>query len=145
MNRYINYTLFYKQLVSGSSPQSCLHFQDFQGSKHTTCIARWNDVETTVFTSFQRGIHVVCFHNGCLVFWKNKQISSVFQWFFQHSSLAYCIPLVKDQIIIYEIRSLSICINIKAFNMFTQSIKFYTFFCHVSKSADVWKRWLSNR
>ena len=27
--------------------------------KHTMCIPRWNDVETTVSTSFQRGIHVV--------------------------------------------------------------------------------------
>ena len=27
------YTLFYKQLQSGPSPQSCLYFQDFQGSK----------------------------------------------------------------------------------------------------------------
>ena len=27
--------------------------------KQTTCIARRNDVETTVFMSFQRGIHVV--------------------------------------------------------------------------------------
>ena len=28
--------------------------------KHTTWIPRWNDVETTVSTSFQRRIHVVC-------------------------------------------------------------------------------------
>ena len=28
--------------------------------KHTTWIRRWNDVETTVSTSFQSGIHVVC-------------------------------------------------------------------------------------
>ena len=28
--------------------------------KHTPCIPRWNDVETVLFTSFQRGIHVVC-------------------------------------------------------------------------------------
>ena len=28
--------------------------------KHTTWIPHWNDVETTVSTSFQRGIHVVC-------------------------------------------------------------------------------------
>ena len=28
--------------------------------KHTTSIPRWNEVETTVSTSFQRGIHVVC-------------------------------------------------------------------------------------
>ena len=28
--------------------------------KHTTRIPRWNDVETAVSTSFQRGIHVVC-------------------------------------------------------------------------------------
>ena len=27
--------------------------------KHTTCIPRWNDIETTVSTSFQLGIHVV--------------------------------------------------------------------------------------
>ena len=28
--------------------------------KHSTCIPRWNDVETVVSTSFQRGIHVKC-------------------------------------------------------------------------------------
>ena len=28
--------------------------------KHSTCIPRWNGVETFVSTSFQRGIHVVC-------------------------------------------------------------------------------------
>ena len=28
--------------------------------KHTMWIPRWNDVETVVSTSFQRGIHVVC-------------------------------------------------------------------------------------
>ena len=34
---------------------------------------------------------------------------------FQHSSLTYYIPLVKDQSSFYEIRSRTICINIKAF------------------------------
>ena len=28
--------------------------------KHTLCIPRWNDVETTISTSFQREKHVVC-------------------------------------------------------------------------------------
>ena len=28
--------------------------------KHTTCIPRWSDVKTTVSTSLQREIHVVC-------------------------------------------------------------------------------------
>ena len=28
--------------------------------KHSTCIPRWNDAKTTISTSFQRGIHVVC-------------------------------------------------------------------------------------
>ena len=28
--------------------------------RHTTCIPRWNDMETTVSTSFQRGIQVLC-------------------------------------------------------------------------------------
>ena len=28
--------------------------------KHTTWILRWNDVETVVSTSFQRGIQAVC-------------------------------------------------------------------------------------
>ena len=32
---------------------------DFMNHKHTTCITRLNDVETTVSTSFQRGKHVV--------------------------------------------------------------------------------------
>ena len=31
-----------------------------QSYKHSTCVPRWNNVETTVSTSFQRGIHVVC-------------------------------------------------------------------------------------
>ena len=35
---------------------------------------------------------------------------------FQQSSLSYDIPLVKDQSSVYEICSLAICINIKAFN-----------------------------
>ena len=34
---------------------------------------------------------------------------------FQHLSLTYCIPLVKDQSSFYEIRILTIYINIKAF------------------------------
>ena len=32
--------------------------------KHTTCIPRWNDVETTASTSFQLGIHMVCLQGG---------------------------------------------------------------------------------
>ena len=28
--------------------------------KHTTWIPRWNNEETVVYTSFQRGIHGVC-------------------------------------------------------------------------------------
>ena len=47
--------LFYKQLRSGPSPQSCLFFQDFQGSKLL---------------------------KDCLVVCSNKQILSVFQLFF---------------------------------------------------------------
>ena len=30
-------------------------------TKRTTCISRWNGVETVASTSFQRGIHVVYF------------------------------------------------------------------------------------
>ena len=37
-----------------------------QPYKHTTCIPRWNDVETAASTSFQRGIHVVCLKGGIL-------------------------------------------------------------------------------
>ena len=33
----------------------------YKAYKHTTWIPRWNDVETAVSTSFQRGIHMVCF------------------------------------------------------------------------------------
>ena len=44
--------------------------------------------------------------------WQNKQISVIFQ----HSSLTYCIPLVKDQSSFYEILSTAICINLKAFD-----------------------------
>ena len=33
--------------------------------KHSTSIPRWNDVETVVSTSFQRGIHVKCLL-GCI-------------------------------------------------------------------------------
>ena len=29
--------------------------------KHITCIPRWNSVESTVSTLFQRGIHVMCY------------------------------------------------------------------------------------
>ena len=35
---------------------------------------------------------------------------------FQHFSLPYCIPLVKDQSSFYEIHTQDICINIKVFN-----------------------------
>ena len=45
-------TFLCKLLGSGPSPQSCLYYQDFQGSK---------------------------LPNGCLVNWPNKQILSVFQ------------------------------------------------------------------
>ena len=30
---YVEFTLFQRQLGSGPSPQHCLYFQDFQGSK----------------------------------------------------------------------------------------------------------------
>ena len=48
------YTYFYKQLVLDPSPQNCLCFQDFQGSK---------------------------FLNDSSVLWSNKQSLSVFRWF----------------------------------------------------------------
>ena len=35
---------------------------------------------------------------------------------FQHLSLTYCKPVVKDQRSFYEIRCLAICVNIKTFN-----------------------------
>ena len=35
---------------------------------------------------------------------------------FQHSSLTYCIPLVKNQSSFYETRSLTVCIKIKTFD-----------------------------
>ena len=44
-----------KQLRSGPSSQSCLYFQDFQGSK---------------------------FLSNCLLIWPIKQILRVFQWYF---------------------------------------------------------------
>lgn len=81
---------FYKQLGSGNNPQSCLYFKDFQGSK---CL------------------------NGCLAVWPNKQILGVLHLFFSNSSLPCCIPLVKGQSNFYEIRSLAIGINTKAFNL----------------------------
>ena len=88
-------TILYKQLGAGCSSR-CLYFQDFLGSK-------------LLF--------------GCLVVWPSKEILSVFQWFaidilyfIFHLSLIYCIPLVKNQITSYEIWSLAICINIKAFS-----------------------------
>ena len=49
-----------------------------------TCIPRWNDVETTVSTSFQRGIHVECllvsciaiqFHNSS-IYWQNNEVTA---------------------------------------------------------------------
>ena len=46
------YIYIYKQLESDASPQSCLYFQVFQGSKLLS---------------------------GCLVVWSNKQILNVFQ------------------------------------------------------------------
>ena len=57
---------------------------------------------------------------------------------FQHSSLSYCITLVKDQNSFHEIRSLAIYINIDAFNRinrkqlnilktFLEYLKFYSF------------------
>ena len=32
--------------------------------KHTMCIPRWNDMKTTLSTSSQREIHVMCLHGG---------------------------------------------------------------------------------
>ena len=40
------------------------HLTQNVGYKHTTWIPRRNDVETTVSTWFQRGIHVVCLQGG---------------------------------------------------------------------------------
>ena len=77
---------FYKQLGSRPSRQSCLYFQDFQGSMLL---------------------------NDCLVVWPNKQILSIFQWFL---TFVILYTIVKDQKTFYEIHSLTICINIKAFN-----------------------------
>ena len=70
-NWKFSYFIFYilpTQLLI--SDMLCLHsiannfWMIFQFSsepyKHTTCIPRWNDVETTVPTSFQHGIHGVC-------------------------------------------------------------------------------------
>ena len=39
--------------------------------KHSTCILRWNDVETNVSTSFQSGIHLECLKG---IFWYSVQI-----------------------------------------------------------------------
>ena len=50
------HALFYKQLGSGPSPQSCLLLQDFECSK---------------------------FLNGCIVVWRDKKNLSVFQWFYR--------------------------------------------------------------
>ena len=71
-------------------PSSCLYFQDFQGSKLVM---------------------------GYLVVWPHFKCNPVI---FQHLSLTYCIPLVKDQRSFYEIRSLANCINIKAINWFNR-------------------------
>ena len=50
-------------------------------------------------------------------FGPNRQILSGFiPVIFQHSSLTYCILLVKDQSSFCEICSLAICMNIKVFN-----------------------------
>ena len=62
---------FNKELGSGPRSESCLFFQGFHYSKLL---------------------------NGCLLVWPNKQVLSVFQWFFSiYHWHAVCIPLVKDQ------------------------------------------------
>ena len=53
--------------------------------------------------------------NGCLVV-SNLRYTTVN---FQHSSLTFCITLVKDQSTFHEILSLATCINITAFNWIT--------------------------
>ena len=68
------YIYFYKQLVLDPSPQNCLCFQDFQGSK---------------------------FLNDSSVLWSNKQSLSVFRWFvsirqsifYEISSLGICVNI----------------------------------------------------
>ena len=82
-----------KQLGLGSSPQSCFYSQYFQAQ---SCL--------TVSQYFVKLLSV------------NKQNFNCIPVIFKWSSLIYCIPLVQDQSSFYEIRSLIICINIKAFN-----------------------------
>ena len=53
----------------------------------------------------------------------DKQSLSVFVEIFQHSSLTYHAPFVKDQGSFYKILSLAIYINIKAFNQVNPFIK----------------------
>ena len=48
-----------------------LNFKWVYPNKHTTWILRWNDVETVVSTSFQRGIHVVCLLGYYYFSWKS--------------------------------------------------------------------------
>ena len=50
--------------------------------------------------------------------WLLKSFSKLtnFKWIFQHLSLTYCIPLVKDQSNFHETCSLAVYINIKGFN-----------------------------
>ena len=79
---FLELHLFYKQLGSGPCFQSCLHFQDFQGSELL---------------------------NGCLVFWPNKQILSLFQWF-SAFLIDKTYTVSKYISSFYEIRSLALCI-----------------------------------
>ena len=53
----------------------------------------------------------------------DKQSLSVFVVIFQHSSLTYHTPLVKDQGSFYEILSLAIYIDLKAFNQVNPFMK----------------------
>ena len=81
-----------QKVVSGKKTLSLLHcFCKVYGNriikrvnpyKHTACIPRWNDVETIVSTSFQRGIHLVCLQGRMIMWCFRTKLSPLFDFIF---------------------------------------------------------------
>ena len=70
--RYCNF------LLRHISPTLFSKFNKFIQYKHNACIPRWNDVETTVSTSFQRGIHVACLYSASA--WRTDSFTLETRW-----------------------------------------------------------------
>ena len=87
--QYFTARIYYMNVIHCSQPSKLLKFSRYSGFK----------VAQRLLSNYTKQIYFKCI-----------------PVIFQHFSLPYCIPLVKDQISFYEIHSHDVCINIKVFN-----------------------------